>query len=267
MAVIYTFKGTLELIGALHIGSGGGDAQTDATVVRDVRGNPYIPGSSLRGAFRAAVERLAPALLATEASHLENESFWRDLRNDLDRRNDEASIIDALNGKLNCLDRLFGSPFWASPLLIPDLRLENNGPAKGYHEIRHGVGIDRDTGAARDAIKYDFEVLPKGYAFAFLMRCEIPDDAQAQRFKAQWLQALAIGLQLLRQSELMVGGRQARGVGQVQLRDLSVYILDTSQKDKLISALLKSGAEDARYGEAEDGAKWIAAQLHTLKGA
>jgi CRISPR/Cas system CSM-associated protein Csm3 (group 7 of RAMP superfamily) len=48
---------------ALHIG-GGHEASTitDSPVVRNVTGEPFIPGSSLKGAFRAAVERLVPLL-------------------------------------------------------------------------------------------------------------------------------------------------------------------------------------------------------------
>ncbi len=59
----YRITGRLVIDTALHIG-GGHEASTitDSPVVRDVTGEPFIPGSSLKGAFRATVERLAPLL-------------------------------------------------------------------------------------------------------------------------------------------------------------------------------------------------------------
>lgn len=59
----YLITGRLVMDTALHIG-GGREASTvtDSPVVRDATGEPFIPGSSLKGAFRAAVERLAPLL-------------------------------------------------------------------------------------------------------------------------------------------------------------------------------------------------------------
>jgi CRISPR/Cas system CSM-associated protein Csm3 (group 7 of RAMP superfamily) len=48
---------------ALHIGGGRElSTITDSPVVRDATGEPFIPGSSMKGAFRAAVERLLPVL-------------------------------------------------------------------------------------------------------------------------------------------------------------------------------------------------------------
>jgi CRISPR/Cas system CSM-associated protein Csm3 (group 7 of RAMP superfamily) len=59
----YHITGRLVLDTALHIGGGRQTSTiTDSPVVRTPAGEPFIPGSSLKGAFRAAVERLAPAL-------------------------------------------------------------------------------------------------------------------------------------------------------------------------------------------------------------
>jgi CRISPR/Cas system CSM-associated protein Csm3 (group 7 of RAMP superfamily) len=59
----YLFAGVLTLDTGLHIG-GGRDtsAVTDSPVIRDGLGRPFIPGSSFKGAFRSAVERLLPNL-------------------------------------------------------------------------------------------------------------------------------------------------------------------------------------------------------------
>ncbi|MGH8563758.1 MAG: RAMP superfamily CRISPR-associated protein [Gammaproteobacteria bacterium] len=59
----YRFAGRLVMDTALHIGGGReASAITDSPVVREATGQPFVPGSSLKGAFRAAVERLVPLL-------------------------------------------------------------------------------------------------------------------------------------------------------------------------------------------------------------
>lgn len=59
----YRITGSLVTDTALHIGGGRESSPiTDSPVVRNPDGRPFIPGSSLKGAFRAAVERLVPLL-------------------------------------------------------------------------------------------------------------------------------------------------------------------------------------------------------------
>lgn len=59
----YRVSGDLVLDTALHLGGGRNPAKgTDSPILRDGFGKPYIPGSSLKGALRAAVERIAPNL-------------------------------------------------------------------------------------------------------------------------------------------------------------------------------------------------------------
>lgn len=239
MAVIrYTFTGGLRLIGALHIGSGGGgqvgrgDAITDATVIRDSTGRPYIPGSSLRGVLRSAVAQLAPALgLGTLREDGQLEEDVRPLVDVEGEVLSEADIQDRLSANLSAAERLFGTVFWASPLTIPDLHLSAAGDLPG--EVRHGVGINRDTGAAQEAIKYDFEVLPSGHSFDLKLRCDVEPT-----YRDEWLRLLALGLRLLEQGELTLGGRAARGVGQVVLEDLRVYALNMGDRAALIAALI-----------------------------
>lgn len=269
----YTFRGALELAGALHIGSGGGgrigetENWTDASVIRDSRGRPYIPGSSLRGALRAAILQIAPALFEKVNLDLrEDEQFFQDLKSTMEKEvqlqrqrgessgaltDDEGVRQDWLTAHLTPVERLFGTVLWASPLHIRDLHLLSGRVDAG--EVRHGVGIDRDTGAAKEQIKYDFEVLPAGARFDFWMRCDLPDSLP--KYIDLWPRLLAIGLRLLEQGELTLGGRAARGVGQVRLRDLEVYRLDVGDRDALLSALLADEDAPARLG-ASQGVNW-----------
>jgi CRISPR-associated protein Csm3 len=246
----YTCTGKLVLTGALHIGSGGGGSigsdatATDATVIRDSHGRAYIPGSSLRGVLRSAVASYAPALFPDQEigewddDDVEREEKIRRMLEALGQAPSELQVQELLAGELKPGERLFGTVFWASPLLIPDLYPTKQAELAG--EVRHGVGIDRDTGAAREQVKYDFEVLPRGQRFDFWLRCEMPKDAETD-----WTKLLALGLRLLEQGELGLGGRQARGVGQVALNDLQVYRLALDRAG-LKAALLAN--DEARYG-------------------
>ncbi|MCA9742059.1 hypothetical protein KC734_10995 [candidate division KSB1 bacterium] len=62
----FRIQGSLVLKTALHLGGGNVPARgTDSPILRDGFDRPYLPGSSLKGALRAAVERIAPNLKAT----------------------------------------------------------------------------------------------------------------------------------------------------------------------------------------------------------
>lgn len=253
---IYTFRGVITLEGALHIGSGGGDDRTDATVVRDARGNPYIPGSSLRGAIRAAVLRYSPTILS-DSFFVRDERALQQLEqavNRMAREEDRVKHLTTSSQKLNAAERLFGTTIWASPLYIADLP-PIQPDRREIGEIRHGVAIDRDTGAAADRLKYDFEVLPSGYSFQLHMRCEM--DAT---YESDWSAMLALGLRLLELGELPLGGRAARGVGQIRLRNLVTYRLDMGDRAALRSALLSDPQQETRYGEMLPGS-WATAVL------
>jgi CRISPR-associated protein Csm3 len=261
MALIrYTFTGTLLVEGALHIGSGAGgrigldDSLTDATVIRDSRGRPYVPGSSLRGVLRSAIGQLGPSIIGKNGTirddqEIEQAVKVQNIAADATEQDQQAM----LNKVLHPAERLFGTVYWASPLLIPDLPLVQN---EVRSEIRHGVGIDRDTGAAHDGAKYDFEVLPRETAFAFWMRCDMHEEA-----KKDWSALLAMALRLLEQGELSLGGRIARGVGQVRLQGLHVYELALGGQSLLKALLAEEGA--ARYGDEQPG--WIKQRLEELR--
>lgn len=253
----YTFQGVLELEGALHIGSGGGGGGVDATVVRDSSGQPYIPGSSLRGTLRAAIGQYGPMLGLSEIREDDEIKQAVELFLAPGSLNStaESAIQTQLDAILTPAERLFGTVWWSSPLLIPDLYPRRKQPAFG--DVRDSVGIDRDTGAARDGAKYDFEVLPRGESFTMRMTLDV--STPAEKFDDEWKRLLALGFRLLELAELPLGGRLARGVGQVRLSTLDVYVLDAGDKKALLAALLASDA-NARMGVRE-AAGWTTRQM------
>lgn len=233
-SVQYEFTGQLVTTSGLHIGSGHGDFTTDARVVRTAQDQFYIPGSSFKGALRSATERMVASLasqslrtclldpqnqqceppcptvheawqsafaLAQEQGMDEDDVAAWLYSEDEQRKGNALSQVTLCN---TC--RLFGSPYVASKVVIPDLIAST--AAAG--EIRHGVGIDRDTGAARAQIKFDYETTPSQSVFAFRL--------VANGVTSRELGLLCAGLRQFEQEAVTLGGRAARGLGNCCLK-------------------------------------------------
>jgi CRISPR-associated RAMP protein (TIGR02581 family) len=252
----YIFTGKLVLETALHIGGGRDQpGASDSPVIRDPLGRPFVPGSSFKGAFRAAVERLLPNLahLGLRTCALARElpdcltaqeqtlgTDYRTVSSAIGRtlRESDAEVVAAL-GRLNerlpigtnisdivllrMLNRwlcdtckVFGSPFLAATAHFTDLPVVE--PWYDLIQVRDGVGIDRDSERARDRIKYDFEAVPPGTAFAFKLMLENPGPHD--------LGLVAIGLQEFVNGMVPLGGIRSRGLGRCRLEGLQVQTID-----------------------------------------
>jgi CRISPR/Cas system CSM-associated protein Csm3 (group 7 of RAMP superfamily) len=76
-------------------------------------------------------------------------------------------------------------------------------------EVRHGVGIDRDTGAARENILFDYETVATQNRFRFELTAEISEILA--------LGLLALGLREMQLERVTLGGRASRGLGHCKL--------------------------------------------------
>jgi len=224
----YIFEGVLEIITPVRISSGIASVETDAPFIADYSGTPYIPGSSLRGALRAEIERLVSALDKTKAGLSACISFEKDscaekvkkFQKQLDESPDEERDADTmdqhlaefLEQELCDLCRLFGTAGYASRIFFEDCKLREQSPINKV--IRDGVGIDRDTGAARDGAKFNYEVIEKG-SFSFKMTVENLDKSGAD------LKLVNLVLALLGKG-LFVGGKRSSGLGKIRLASYEV---------------------------------------------
>jgi CRISPR-associated RAMP protein (TIGR02581 family) len=238
-----TFAGRLELAGtltartALRIGAGSSRdvSGPDLPVVQDTLGRPYIPGASFKGVLRACAESLLrglqPYVSRTSQEPLftcmsvsksdDGETYvWPDgYRGYLTagtvtymKEREFRNQLDALNRALynrSCWAcRAFGAPWLASPLLVKDLPLDETSWA-GHLGMRDGVGIDRGTGAAREKLRYDFQVAPAGTRFACQMVIDGAGEAEIGLILLA-LEAMANGL-------VPIGGAGSRGLGRIAL--------------------------------------------------
>lgn len=222
----YVVTGALSLTSALHIGGGRTPMlSTDAPIVRTATGQPFIPGSSFKGAFRSTVEKLAGSVpqartcAFTEGNDCPGPQGEEQRRFNERRRRagwNEQELVEELERTLCDTCRLFGTPFMASKLLINDLYLGNGLEAATL--IRDGVGIDRDSERAVDRIKYDFEVVDPTASFDLRLILDDPTETD--------LALTCMGLAEFVAGYAGVGGKRSRGLGNCALRDLRVYHLD-----------------------------------------
>ncbi|MBU4262978.1 MAG: CRISPR-associated RAMP protein [Proteobacteria bacterium] len=228
----YTFTGQLQLETALRISAGVASDETDAPFIRTASGKPYIPGTSLRGAIRAELERILAAVGESATGmascllfepegcadkvndHLKALREKEEKKNKKDRKTEDQLLAQAAADKLCAICRLFGSTMYAARLTIGDaLPVEDSKEPTGA--IRDGVGIDRDTGAASDGAKFDYEVLEPGVDgpfFSFRMQVENVATESDKKLITLILRLLTQGLQ--------AGGKKAAGMGRIKLRKI-----------------------------------------------
>lgn len=217
----YRITGRIVMDTALHIGGGRNpSAATDSPVVRDGASRPFIPGSSLKGAFRAAVERLVPNIphLRTCALSDAPDSCANRLRAELkDRKNiPENELLEILDNILCDTCRTFGSTHLASVSLFHDAPISEawRSQPEVPTQVRDGVGIDRDSERAREGIKYDLEVVPPQASFDFALTLENPTKRD--------LGLVALGLQEFIAGMIPLGGIRSRGLGRCHLEEVKV---------------------------------------------
>ncbi|USR90511.1 RAMP superfamily CRISPR-associated protein [Phormidium yuhuli AB48] len=124
----WSITGELKAQTPIHIGGIGGDADTDLALAVNGRGQYYLPGTSLAGAFRSWMTQLP---------------------------NQNDASIKHIWGDHETKD------YGASQIIIDDAKIHTRKPI----EIREGVGIDRHSGTAAERFKYSRAILPKGVSF------------------------------------------------------------------------------------------------------
>jgi CRISPR-associated protein Csm3 len=212
----YCVRGVVFADTALHVGArpGAGD-MSERPIARDAWGQPYIPGSTLKGALRMTLEQLVPALgligvksCGLQAgSRVDCVSVHDELAKELASTPPDSK--DAfLREHLCATCALFGSVAAAGKITVADLALVEGWP--GRAELREGVAVDRDTERALDRRRYDLEVLPAGSPFQCGIHAENLSDAN--------LGLLAMALLELVHGHVALGGGRSRGMGRCHLQ-------------------------------------------------
>ena len=230
----YHITGEIVMDTALHIGGHGSSTITDSPIIRNGDNQPFIPGSSLKGAFRAAVERIVPNISPLRTCGLSDadDACANRLRDETkDKQLDEQAILELLGNILCDVCRVFGSTHLASAALFHDAPMTEvwRELPEVPTQIRDGVGIDRDSERARDGVKFDFEVVPPQTTFEFNLVLENPTS--------EALGIIALGIQEFRSGMVPLGGIRSRGLGRCHLDDTKVQYVDFGDMGSLTTYL------------------------------
>ena len=242
-----TFENRLRITGELvavtgvRVGMSAESAMptaTDLPVIKDANGRPFIPGSSLRGAVRAHIERIVRAF-EPSVGNGKGALDPIDVRkyNSLYDGKSEEQIFEVSSR----VDQVFGSPKLASRVRFTDLPLLTDGAEP---ELRDSVAIDREKESV--ANKYDFEAMPAGVRFKLEIVAENLDDAE--------LGLLLLGIRELQRGNIRIGGFKGRGLGVVQLENVRYEWVD---RNSLLKYLITGEAEPVVEA-------WVNAKLQAL---
>lgn len=264
----YCFTGQLHLKTALHIGGGESAlGASDQPIVRQPDGRPFIPGSSLKGAFRSTVEKLAATIGIWTCGLMddqqcvgpqsnEKKEFDEMLRKPEARK--KGDLFHYLNGKLCFTCQLFGSSYAASKFHVSDLSLVGEDTIT---QRRDGVGINRDSERAENKLKFDYEVVPSTLHFKCELWLENPMDVD--------LGLVCLGLSEFCSGFAGIGGKRSRGLGTCELRDLAVYEfnLEDAQEDqrgKILQKYLIGKELGEKMTRIQNANKFIADHIEAL---
>ncbi len=233
---------------------------------RGDRGEPYLPGSSLKGVFRSHLEKISrsiapnakvcdPHFKKSDESGVrqcfcgERLSKKKNGKNSNGDNGNKEKAGSHGHYKESCpICRTFGSTVYRGRLSIGDAYLKDS---SFTIENRDGVGIDRFTGGASRGAKFNMEVLTSG-TFSTRLRLENFEDWQ--------LGLLAILCRDLKDEMISIGHSTTRGLGRIQatLDKCEIgYVVPFSKKLKGnaiygVGSLLEDDDERNRYGYKQD---------------
>ena len=223
------------LTSELHIGGVDEVPERDGegTVIRLCRNGlhePTIPGRSIRGAVRAACDIARQTMEdaghpTTQDGGVFSKASWVSLWGD-DTDYTGKSLRDR---RLRSDDSL---PIRQSALTFhavsfPAYKDSDSGDSPLPR--RHGVGIDRTTGAASDGALYEHEFLPRGTRFAIRITAEGRDGEKMGREQSDGIPGpapskaiellLHLILSLFKNEAISLGGRTGSGQGAIKVQE------------------------------------------------
>lgn len=218
----------LEAETPLIIGSGNKNTLTDSTILKDVNGFPYIPGTSIAGVVRHLIdEKQQNGYFGIRSA----KKSKQDSSKGSDIIFSEAKIVD-FNGKVR--DGFFSE--------------ENNSELfKLYSRFpkRNHVCIT-EKGVAKEHGKFDEEVIIKGTRFAFdiEMVAKSADTDDAEKFFGQVLDILHCEV-------FRLGGGTRNGFGKMSVVEIRKRKLDLCSPSDLEAYLSSSSSLSSDYSAYE----------------
>ena len=250
----------VELTSELHIGGVDEvpDRDGEGTVIHFNRNGlkePTIPGRSIRGAVRAACDVARQALVdAKDPTPRNGEAFsketwislWGDDTDYTGRSaNDRGLPSDA------------SLPIRKSALTFHAVSF----PADQKMTTRHGVGIDRATGAASDGALYEHEFLPRGTRFNIRITAEGRDAEKMENEQSEGIpepassgavkKLLELIVDVLTSDTVSLGARTGSGQGKIRVIEPKLRRISGTTDAGTLTA--PADILDALIGQDEEG--------------
>ena len=257
----------VTLTSELHIGGVDEvpDRDGEGTVIRFCRNGlkePTIPGRSIRGAVRAACDIARQTMEdtghpATQDGGAFSKASWVSLWGD-DTDYTGKSLLDR---RLRSDDSL---PIRQSALTFHTVSFpkhKDSDSGESPLPRRHGVGIDRTTGAASDGALYEHEFLPRGTKFDIRITAEGRDDETMGRDQSEGIpgpassesvkKLLEVIVDVLTSGAVCLGGRTGSGQGTIQV--IEPKLRRTGKTTDAGALTAPADVLDALIGEDEEG--------------
>lgn len=208
---------TILLESPLHIGTGYGHAGfLDAVMVTDVRGYPYVPGSSLKGRLRHYARTLAPVLLPSETQEQALTALFGSPAQEGTLVFEHCSVTKAW---IDLIQPAFASA--SSPTMA---RL--NSPFVSRKQTN--VMLSRMRGVAMEQRLFTVESAPPHLAFSGRIHGRIgPQDATTPNGRPQSLCLLVAAIQACTH----LGGRKSRGLACCRLQIDQLFLNGAKVED------------------------------------
>lgn len=187
-------RGELVAQTAISVGSGDRSATSDSPVIRDFYDDPYIPGTSLAGVLRAALDTDGAEALFGRTSEGGND------RGEASRVFVSSAWLIGDEEAPSWRNRMTGGVDKTADKLKPRF-------------LRDHVRIGHESGSAEAGGKFDEEIVPRGTRFGFELEWRALAGDTDQDVQ---LRALTTLLAVLRDGNLRVGGSTTRGLGRIK---------------------------------------------------
>ena len=189
-------NGEIEVLTPLHIGSGKPEVeieQPEMPILVDPNGQPYIPGSSLKGRVRAEAERIAKK----KGLPVCNPPNVKDMCGSTKGKIEDFCIC--------C--KIFGTAGDIS--LASKVKFRDSYPKDKVDRLleRTGIAIDRSTATVKKGALYTVQAVPAGTIFNF--------EVVGENLTDEELRLLLAALKSVQDSAL--GGSSSRGFGKVKI--------------------------------------------------
>lgn len=207
----------LEAETPLVISSGGKTALTDSAILKDINGYPYIPGSTIAGILR----------------HCLGEDKAKDYFGLKDKRTTKGSKIIFSEGKIVGLDGKV-----QDGIVNGDQEFERRFlrlPKRNHVRLT-------SKGVAKDAGKFDEEVIYKGTRFAFDIEMVASGNEEQEPIFNEVLNELG-------NDTFRIGGGSRSGFGKIRVIEIKKKNLDLRQSSQLNEYLMMSSALNSNYDD------------------